>query len=158
MGSSVKSLLVYVGAMFLQWWWNTHFSYWGAAPQFLLVLTLLLASRRGPVGAMLAGFGWGLFLDLSRAELFGASAFLLMGAAYVAGMVRRQIDLRAPGPMAACAALVTLGALFTHGLLGLIFAKTWEGFGWRVWLFTPLMNGFLAAAGAALWDFFGSVR
>jgi rod shape-determining protein MreD len=150
--NALKFALLYVGAMFLQWWWNTHFAYWGAAPQFLLVLTLLLAARRGPVVAMLAGFGWGLFLDVSRAELFGASAFLLTGAGYVAGMVRKQIDLRAAGPLAACTFLVTLGVLFAHGVLGLVFTKSFENFAWQVWLFTPLMNGLLAGAGAGLWD------
>ncbi len=156
--SFLRFALFYVGAMLLQWWWNTHFSYWGAAPQFLLVLTLLIASRLGPVSSMLAGFGWGLFLDISRAELFGASAFLLTGAGYVAGMVRKQIDLRAAGPLAVCTMLVTLGVLFTHGLLGLVFAKSFDHFGWRVWLFTPLMNAFLAAVGAVLWDAAGGDR
>lgn len=154
----LRPFALYVGAMLLQWWWNTHFSYWGAAPQFLLVATLLIASRRGPVPAMLAGFGWGLFLDVSRAELFGASAFLLTGAGYVAGMVRKQIDLRAAGPLAVCTVLVTLGVLLTHGVLGLVFAKSFERFGWLTWLFTPLMNGLLAALGAVVWDAAGGDR
>lgn len=152
MTNALRFALLYVGVMFLQWWWNTHFSHWGAAPQFLLVLTLLLAARRGPVPAMLAGFGWGLFLDVSRAELFGASALLLTGSGYIAGMVRKQIDLRAAGPLAVCTTLMTLGVLFTHGLLGLVFAKSWEHFGWKTWVFTPLLNGFLAGVGAVLWD------
>lgn len=156
--SFLRSFSLYAGAMLLQWWWNTHFSYWGAAPQFLLVATLLIASRRGPVPAMLAGFGWGLFLDVSRAELFGASAFLLTGAGYVAGMVRKQIDLRAAGPLAACTVFVTLGVLLTHGALGFVFAKGFEHFGWRTWLFTPLMNALLAGAGAVLWDVAGGDR
>mgnify|MGYP001575927141 CR=1 FL=1 len=156
--NALRFLAFYLGAMLLQWWWNTHFSYWGAAPQFLLVLTLLIASRRGPVPAMFAGFGWGLFLDVSRAELFGASAFLLTGAGYIAGMVRHQIDLRAAGPLAACTALLTLGVLLTHGLVALVFAKSFESFGGLVWVFTPLMNALLAAAGAVLWDLFGGER
>lgn len=156
--SAFRFSLLYVGAMLLQWWWNTHFSYWGAAPQFLLVATMLIAARRGPVPAMLAGFGWGLFLDVSRAELFGASALLLTGAGYVAGMVRRQIDLRAAGPLAASTWLVTLGVLFAHGVLGLVFAKAFEHFGWRIWLFTPVMNAGLAAVGAVAWDLVGGDR
>ncbi|MDX6768692.1 MAG: rod shape-determining protein MreD [Elusimicrobiota bacterium] len=154
----LRSVALYFGAMLLQWWWNTHFSYWGAAPQFLLVATLLIASRRGPVPAMLAGFGWGLFLDVSRAELFGASAFLLTGSAYLAGMVRKQIDLRAAGPLAVCTMLVTLGALLTHGLLGLVFNRAFEHFAWRVWVFTPVMNALLAGLGAVLWDALGADR
>lgn len=148
----LRFLIICAGAMLLQWWWNTHFSYWGAAPQLLLVLTLLIAARRGPVPAMFTGFLWGLFLDVSRAELFGASALLLTGAGYIAGMLRRQIDLRAPGPLAACTAFVTLGALLLHGLLGLVFARSFEHFGWRIWLLTPLMNAFFASVGAVLWD------
>ena len=86
----LRGAAIFVGAMFLQWWWNTHFAYWGAAPQFLLVLTILLAARRGPVLGMLAGFGWGLYLDVARAELFGASALILTLAAYFVGVARRR--------------------------------------------------------------------
>jgi hypothetical protein len=67
-------------------------------------------------------------------------------------MVRKQIDLRAAGPLAVCTMLMTLGVLLAHGLLGLVFARSWEHFGWMTWTFTPLLNGFLAGVGAVLWD------
>ena len=85
----LRGFVIFIGAMFVQWWWNTHFAYWGAAPQFLLVLTILIAARRGAVLGMLAGFGWGLYLDVARAELFGASALTLTLAAYFVGIIRR---------------------------------------------------------------------
>lgn len=148
----LRGLSVFIGAMFMQWWWNTHFAYWGAAPQFLLVLTILIAARRGPILGMLAGFGWGLYLDVSRAELFGASALILTLAAYFVGVARRQIDLRAAGPLAATTFLFTWAAFVGLGLLGLVFTKSFEWGGWIAVSLTPFLNVVAVVMAAVLWD------
>lgn len=150
--SAVRGFVLFIGAMFLQWWWNTHFAYWGAAPQFLLVLTILIAARRGPVLGMLAGFVWGLYLDVARAELFGASALTMTLAAYFVGVARRQIDLRAAGPLAATTLLFSWAAFLGHGLLGLTFTKSFESPGWIPLLITPFLNAVVVIAASVLWD------
>ena len=152
----LRGLVIFIGAMFVQWWWNTHFAYWGAAPQFLLVLTILIAARRGPVLGMLAGFGWGLYLDVARAELFGASALTLTLAAYFVGITRRQVDLRAPGPLAATTFLCTLAAFVGLGLLGLAFTKSFEWSGWIAVLVTPFLNAAVVTGVSLAWDVRGS--
>ena len=68
MSSVIGGFVLFVLAMLGQWWWNSHFSYWGAAPQFLFALTILIAARRGPIAGMLAGFAWGIYLDVARAD------------------------------------------------------------------------------------------
>ncbi|UPT73900.1 MAG: rod shape-determining protein MreD [Elusimicrobiota bacterium] len=150
--SALRGLILFVLAMLGQWWWNTHFSYWGAAPQFLLALTVLIAARRGPVAGMLIGFGWGLYLDVARAELFGASALVLTLAAYFVGVARRQIDLRAVGPLAATTFLFTYAAFLGHGLLGLVFTKSFESPGWMPLLLTPVLNAVAVTVAAVVWD------
>ena len=152
----LRGLVVFFGAMFVQWWWNTHLAYWGAAPQFLLVLTILIAARRGPVLGMLAGFGWGLYLDVARAELFGASALTLILAAYFVGVARRQVDLRAPGPLAATTFLCTLSAFIGVGLLGLTFTKSFEWSGWIAVLVTPFLNAAVVTVASLAWDVRGN--
>lgn len=152
MSALLGGVVLFVSAMLGQWWWNTHFSYWGAAPQFLFALTILIAARRGPIAGMLAGFGWGLYLDVARAELFGASALTLTLAAYFAGVARRQIDLRAAGPLAATTFLFTYGAFLGHGLLGLIFTKSFESPGWLPLLVTPALNAVAVIIASLLWD------
>lgn len=148
----LRGIALFITAMFVQWWWNTHFAYWGAAPQFLLVLTILIAARRGPVLGMLAGFGWGLYLDVARAELFGASALTLTLAAYFVGVARRQIDLRAAGPLAATTFLFTWAGFIGLGLLGLTFTKSFEWSGWIAILVTPFLNAAAVTAAAVMWD------
>lgn len=152
MRSLIRGAVVFVGAMFLQWWWNTHFAYWGAAPQFLFVLTLLVAARRGPVAGMLAGFVWGLYLDVARAELFGASALALTFCAWLVGAVRRHIDLRAPGPLAAGSFMLTLFVFVLHGLLGLVFARSFEWPTWTAALATPFLNALTAVVLSIVWE------
>ncbi len=136
----LRAAALFVGAMVLQWWWNTHLSYWGAAPQFLFVLTILLAARRGPVLGMFAGFGWGLYVDGVRAELFGASALTFTLAAYFVGVIRHQIDLRSIGPLAVMTCLFTWGGFIGFWILGLIFTKRFEWSGWISVVMTPLLN------------------
>ena len=55
---------LFVFAMIAQWWWSTHGTIFGVAPQLLLVLTVAIAARYGPLWGMLLGFFWGLFLDV----------------------------------------------------------------------------------------------
>jgi rod shape-determining protein MreD len=145
----VRGAALFVGAMFLQWWWNLHFSYWGAAPQFLLALTVVVAARRGPVTAMLVGYAWGLFSDTMRADLFGADALLYALAGYAAGMVRRQIDLSAPEPLAATVFLMTWAYAILLGVLGHVFMKSFVWVGWVSFLTAPFMNSLVAILGAA---------
>lgn len=146
--SWLRGIALFVGAMFLQWWWNTHLAYWGAAPQFLLALTVVVAARRGPVTAMLAGFVWGLFADSLRADLFGADALLYSLAGYVAGMVRSQVDLGAPEPLAATVFLFTWAYAILLGVLGQIFMKSFVWVGWIPFLTAPFMNAIVAIIGA----------
>lgn len=147
--SFLRGLALFVAAMFLQWWWNTHLAFYGAAPQFLLAFTVLLAARRGPVTAMLLGWLWGLFTDSLRADLFGANALLFMLAGYAAGVVRRQMDLRAVGPLAATVLLLSWLYALAFGTLGAIFAKSFFWVGWPSFLAAPFLNA-VAVVFAAL--------
>jgi len=144
----LRGFVLFVGAMFLQWWWNSHLAYWGAAPQFLLALTVVVAARRGPVPAMLAGFVWGLYSDTLRADLFGADALLYSLAGYAAGMVRSQVDLGAPEPLAATVFLLTWAYAILLGVLGHIFLKSFVWVGWISFLTAPFMNAVVAIVGA----------
>ena len=151
----VRGTLLFFAAMFVHWWWNTHLAYWGAAPQILLALTVLVAARRGPVAAMLMGFVWGLFADSLRADLFGANALLYSLAGYAAGMVRRQMDLRAVGPLAATVVLISWTYALLLGLLGHIFLKSFAWIGWPSFVVAPFLNAAIAVAGAIVWEIEG---
>jgi rod shape-determining protein MreD len=143
---------LFVAAMLLQWWWNSHFAYWGAAPQFLLAFTVVVAARRGPVPAMLLGYAWGLFSDTLRADLFGADALLYALAGYAAGMIRRQLDLSAPEPLAVTVFLLTWAYALVLGMLGHVFLKSFLWIGWTAFLAAPFLNAFVAIAASQLVD------
>ena len=154
--SFLRGVLVFAGVMFLQWWWNTHLSYWGITPQFLFALSILVAARRGPVAAMMIAWIWGLYADTLRADLFGANALLYTLAAYIAGNVRRQMDLRAVGPLATAVFLMSVIYAIAIGLIGTIFAKSFFWIGWPAFLVTPFLNALIAAFGALAWEIWGN--
>ena len=143
-------------AMFVQWWWNSHLAYWGAAPQILLTLTVLIAARRGPVPAMLIGYVWGLYSDTLHADLFGANALLYALAGYAAGVVRRQMDLRAVGPLVATVFILSWAYSLMLGLLGHVFMKSFLWVGWVSFLAAPFLNAAIAVVCALAWEFWGA--
>jgi rod shape-determining protein MreD len=148
----LRGLALFVAAMFLQWWWNTHLAYWGAAPQILLALTVLVAARRGPLAAVLLGWVWGLYADVLRADLFGANALLFALAGYAAGNLRRQLDLRAAGPLATAVFVLSWAYAILLGVLGMIFSKSFAWVGWPSLLAAPFMNALVAVIASVVWE------
>ena len=116
--TSLRATALFVAAMFIQWWWNTHLAYWGITPQILFALSILVASRRGPTTAMPLAWIWGLYADTLRADLFGANALLYTLAAYLAGTVRRQMDLRSVGPLTVMVFILSWAYGLLMGLIG----------------------------------------
>lgn len=147
----LRGAAFFLGAMILQWWWASHWTLWGAAPRFLLVFTLVLASRGGLVAAMAAGFFWGLFLDLLSPHLFGANALLLTLAAYLAGSARRQVDLKGLAPLSVLVFAMSWAYDLSLGLLGLVFLKGFLWVGWPSFLLGPIFNVSAAALAALSW-------
>jgi|GEM_PF-1886898 len=153
--STVRLAALFVFAMLVQWWWSTHLAYWGAAPQLLFALTVLIAARRGPIAAMLIGWMWGLYSDVLRADLFGADALLYAFAGYAAGMVRRQIDLAATPPLAAAVLIMSWIYLIARGVLGKLFGPAGTSLLWTGWIpaiATPPLNALVAVFAAEMWD------
>jgi rod shape-determining protein MreD len=143
---------LFAAAMAFHWWWTTHFSFFGLSPQILLVLTVAVAARSGPIRAMCLGFAWGLFLDFLNARLFGANALALTLVGYGAGSVRRQIDVAGLAPQCAIVGLMTWAYFLLLGLLGAVFMRHFLWVGWTAFLFDPFYNVLAAAAAAAVWE------
>lgn len=140
----LQTPILFVMAAVAQWWVSSHGRVFGLAPQVLLVLTVGLAARRGPVTAMTFGFFWGLFLDLFSANLFGANALVLTLIGYGTGSVRRQIDVTGLAPQCIIVVLASFLYFLALGLIGLIFQRTFIWLGWSAFLFTPLYNSIAA--------------
>lgn len=147
-----RLLAIFVGAMFIQWWWSSHGAIAGAVPQLLLVLTVAIAARFGPLRAMLLGFFWGLFLDVLSARLVGANALALTLVAYGTGSMRRQIDLLGLAPQCLMVFGITFGYFFFLGLVGLVFLKTFIWVGWVPFIADPFYNVLLTLIVFVVWE------
>ena len=138
--SYVRLFLVFFFAMLGHWAWTTHGTLWGFAPQILLVLTVAIGGRQGPVAAMICGFGWGIFLDVMRAHLFGGSALALTLIGYTTGSARRQIDVVSIAPQCVIVFFVTWGYFLFMTLLGAIFMRELVWVGWETFLANAFFN------------------
>ena len=150
--SYLRGTVLVISAFFLQWGWSSYGTIWGLAPQLLLVLTVALAARLGPITGMCYGFVWGLSLDVMRAQLFGGDAFALMLVGYGTGTVRRQIDVVDLVSQCVVVFLMTWGFFIFYGLLGLVFSKTFLWPGWAVFIVNPFYNCLLVPFTALLWN------
>ncbi|MFA6002874.1 MAG: rod shape-determining protein MreD [Elusimicrobiota bacterium] len=147
----LRGAFLLVAAAFVQWWWSTHFAFWGLSPQIPLVLTVAIAARQGPAAAMGYGFVWGLCLDSLRPELFGANALVFTLIGYGTGTVRKQIDLADMLSQCVAVVMMTWGYFLMYGMLGLIFAKSFIWVGWAAFICDPFYNCLLVPFGAGLW-------
>ena len=147
-----KMVVLFFFAMIAQWWWSTHATIWGLAPQLLLVLTVSIAARFGPVRGMFMGFFWGLFLDMLAGRLFGANAFALTLVAYGTGSARRQVDLLGVAPQSVAVFVLTWAYFLIIGLLGFLFLKTFIWVGWAPFLLDPIYNCFVALMLFIFWE------
>lgn len=150
--SYIRIPVLFVAAMAVQWWWSTHFALAGVAPQLLLVLTVVVAARQGPIRAMFLGFGWGLFLDVLNAHLFGANALALVLAGYATGSVRRQIDVAGLGSQCVVIFVMTLAYFLVLGVLGLLFMRAFAWVGWASFLADPFYNCLVAVVLTVVWQ------
>jgi rod shape-determining protein MreD len=133
-------VVVFVGGLVAQWIWSTYWPVWELGPQLLLVLTVALAAREGPILSATFAFLWGLFGDVMRVHLFGSEALLLTCVAYGVGLVRRQLDLSSPLPQAMLLGAISIAYYPALAVIGLL----WEGHafwaGWKQFLLTPAYN------------------
>ncbi|OGR88836.1 MAG: rod shape-determining protein MreD [Elusimicrobia bacterium RIFCSPHIGHO2_02_FULL_57_9] len=147
----LRGAIFFLTAMLIQWWWATHFSLAGLAPQLLLILTVVVAARQGPVRAMCLGFGWGLFLDVLNPALFGANALALTLAGYGTGALRRLVDVTGLAPQCVVVFGMTWAYFLALGMIGVVFAKYFVWVGWPAFLFDPFYNCLTAGVLFLFW-------
>lgn len=140
----LQGVFVFFVGLLVHWMWTTHFSVFGLAPQVLLLLTIVVAARSGPVAGQCFGFSWGLFMDLLSAHLFGANALSLTLIAYFVGMLRRQVDVSSPPSQVVLVAILTPVYFILYGVLGLVFEQHFLWPGWKAFLVDPFYNCLVA--------------
>ncbi|MFH2203616.1 MAG: rod shape-determining protein MreD [Elusimicrobiota bacterium] len=145
----LAGVFVFFVGVLVQWLWSTHFTAWGLSPQVLLILTVAVAARSGPVAGQCYGFAWGLFLDVSSAHVFGANALALTVVGYVIGVLRRQMDVESLAPQILFVIMLTPVYFVFFGVTGLIFEHNFLWAGWVKVLLEPVYNCVLAPLGFA---------
>ncbi len=142
--SVLRAPLLFAAGLFLEWFWSTYLSFFGLAPAFMLILTVAVASREGPVAGQIYGFLWGLFLDVLSTHVFGAGALALTLTGYAVGNLRRQMDVSSPLSQFMVVGTVSLAFHLFVGLTGLVFERQFFWAGWKVFLLGTIYNCLLS--------------
>lgn len=103
----------------------------GVAPDFLLVLTALVALAQGPSRGCAAGFALGLLSDLTGSGPVGLSALLMSVCGYALGGARFD-DLQQGWPSALLPLAGASAAYRAAGFVGCVALGAVSGAGWSV--------------------------
>jgi rod shape-determining protein MreD len=110
--------LLFILGLVLQFGWSQYLSFWGLAPNIILIFVIFAALNDGPLVGQWMGFIWGISWDAMSVSMFGSRAFTLMVIGYLAGMLSRQLDESKPSSQG----LVVLAASVAYTfLLWLVF-------------------------------------
>ncbi len=131
-------------AFLVEWWWGSYLSLGGVAPDWLFIATVALAGLYGPIPGQVFGFLWGLALDTLTVRLFGGHALMFSFVGYAVGRSRRQMDLSSPPSQVVMVAFLTVGYALALGLLGRLIDGSFLWPGWKIFIFTPLLNAVAA--------------
>ena len=71
---------------------NTYFSFFGIAPNIILLAVIYLAISKGPKSGMWAGFLLGLAIDVILSDMFGSRTIALTIIGYSAGFLSGRWD------------------------------------------------------------------
>ncbi|MGH7565563.1 MAG: rod shape-determining protein MreD [Gemmatimonadota bacterium] len=133
-----------IGALFLE----GPLEIAGAAPDFVLILTVYGAIRAGALGGAVLGFVAGLFRDTLLLMHFGLYALGLTVIGYAVGKMRESLYLDAP---AVDMLLLAASKVFLDVLvLGVASGGAWKAFEMRFFWESPGSVLYTTAAGAAL--------
>jgi rod shape-determining protein MreD len=120
----------------------------GAAPDFVLILTVYGAIRAGALGGAVLGFVAGLFRDTLLLLHFGVYALGLTVIGYAVGKMRESLYLDAP---AVDMLLLASGKLLLDVLvLGVAATGAWKAFEMRFFWESPGSVLYTTLTGAAL--------
>ena len=133
-----------IGALFLE----GPLEIAGAAPDFVLILTVYGAIRAGALGGAVLGFVAGLFRDTLLLMHFGLYALGLTVIGYTVGKMRESLYLDAPAVdmLLLASSKVLLDVL----VLGVASGGAWKAFEMRFFWESPGSVLYTTAAGAAL--------
>ena len=92
MNKAILYFIIYVTGLVIQWGWTRYFSFYGLAPDIVLIMLVFIALLRGPFVGELMGFFWGLAWDAMSVHMFGARSLSLLCIGFSVGFLSRKWD------------------------------------------------------------------
>lgn len=117
----------------------------GAKPQFMYMITILLAMLEGPSTGTVVGFGGGMTQDFLQNAPKGVTALTLTLLGYAVGLVRQYIVTPSPLLPMTLVALGTFGGVVFYGVVSALIGHLSGGwiFLFKIAFFSGIYNGLL---------------
>ena len=117
---ALRIALIVVGSILLQLSFFSGVEVLGTSPDILPVVVVALGLLGGSLPGAVAGFAVGLLVDCLMAEPLGATALVLLGVGYLAGIYRERFEITSSlVPPLLCMGMA-LGAQLAFGALQLM--------------------------------------
>lgn len=139
----IRQLVIYFAVIIFHWWWGTHWTVDGIAPNIVFVGVMCAAVLYGPVSSHAFGFCWGLYLDILGTSLFGGYALTFTLLVYTVRWFCRQMEIVGPFSHAVMAWIMSVAGMLFYQLLALIFLHELVWRGWEVFFWEPCLNALI---------------
>lgn len=116
-------LVAFLTALLLQSTLFADARLFGARPELIVLVTILVALAEGPNAGAVAGFAGGMWQDLLGAQTVGVTALVLTFVGAVVGTLRQYIVSESPYIPASIVGVGTFLAILTIGFVQLLLGQ-----------------------------------
>jgi len=139
MRRTVTLIVLVVTALLLQTTVFSRVTLMGAKPQFVYMITVLMAMLEGPSTGAVMGFAGGMAQDFLQNAPKGVTALTLTLLGYMVGLVRQYIVTPSPLLPMVLVALGTFGGIIFYGIVSALIGEMHVG--WAYMFKMAFMSG-----------------
>lgn len=145
MNRAILYFIIYLAGLVVQWGWTRYFSFYGLAPDIVLIMLVFISLLRGPFVGELMGFFWGLAWDAMSVNMFGARSLSLLCVGFGVGFLSRKWDEKKISSQILLTGLASLSYYLLLGGIHQVFAPIGERFAFNYIVFYQIVYNMLLA-------------
>lgn len=140
------NIFLYVIISVLYWWFGNNVSVFSITPNLLFIAAVASAIIARPLTALSFCFFWGLHMDISGSNAFGAYALVYTLMCYAVHVMKRHFDFDSIVPQVILAFILSILTFLFYQFLSVMFS-TISPQRLKILLIEPFVNALLIPIG-----------